>query len=57
MPRIDPVVPGHADSATNATLAAVKAQLGMVPNLFAAFARAPAALNAYLAFSDALAGG
>lgn len=57
MPRIAPVSPGQADAATNSTLDAVKAKLGIVPNLFATFARAPAALNAYLAFSDALGNG
>lgn len=56
-PRIAPLDPASADPAVAATLAAVKAKLGVVPNLFRTFARAPAALNGYLAFSDALAGG
>ena len=56
-PRIAPLDPASADPAVAATLAAVKAKLGVVPNLFRTFARAPAALNGYLAFSDALSGG
>lgn len=56
-PRIAPLDPASADPAVAATLAAVKAKLGVVPNLFRTFARAPATLNGYLAFSDALAGG
>lgn len=56
-PRIAPLDPASADPAIAATLAAVKAKLGVVPNLFRTFARAPAALNGYLAFSDALSGG
>lgn len=54
MPRISPLAAGDGDAATQTTLSAVKAKLGMVPNLFATFARAPAALNGYLALSDAL---
>ena len=56
-PRIAPLDPASADPAVAATLAAVKAKLGVVPHLFRTFARAPAALNGYLAFSDALSGG
>ena len=44
-PRITPLDPASADPAVAATLAAVKAKLGVVPNLFRTFARAPAALN------------
>ncbi len=50
--RITPAANPNAE--TQATLAAVKAKIGMVPNLFATFAQSPAVLNAYLAFSDAL---
>jgi uncharacterized peroxidase-related enzyme len=57
MSRIAPVSLNEADAATQATLTAVKGKLGMVPNLFATFAQAPAALNGYLAFSDALSKG
>ena len=54
MPRITPIDPAHADPAVQSTLSAVKGKIGMVPNLFTIFARSPAALNGYLAFSDAL---
>ncbi len=57
MPRITPLAAGDGDAAIANTLKAVKAKLGMVPNMFATFARAPAALNGYLAFSDALSKG
>lgn len=57
MTRIAPVSLAQADATTQATLNGVKAKLGMVPNLFATFALAPAALNGYLAFSDALSKG
>lgn len=57
MSRITPLSAGQGDAATQATLAGVKAKLGMVPNLFNTFALAPAALNGYLAFSDALSKG
>lgn len=40
-----------ADSKTAATLDAVKARLGMVPNLYATLAKAPAALDALLAIN------
>ena len=56
-PRIAPLDPASADPAVAATLASVKAKLGVVPNLFRTFARSPAALDGYLALSDALAGG
>lgn len=54
MARIQTVNRQQASAEVNASLDAVKAKLGKVPNLFATFAQAPAALNAYLAFSDAL---
>lgn len=54
IPALDPT---HADSATASTLAAVRAKLGMLPNLIATLAHAPAALNGYLALSETLAGG
>ena len=37
MPRIAPVARGQSDAATNATLDTVKAEVGMVPNLYATF--------------------
>ena len=54
MARIQTVNRQQTSAEVNASLDAVKAKLGKVPNLFATFAQAPAALNAYLAFSDAL---
>ena len=57
MPRIAPINSAQADSGIQATLAAVKAKIGMVPNLFSTFAQSSAVLNGYLAFSDALAKG
>ncbi len=57
MPRIAPVNPATADTGVQATLAAVKAKIGMVPNLFKTFAHSPAVLNAYLALSDGLTSG
>ena len=57
MPRIAPIDAVRADTAVQNTLSAVKAKLGMVPNLFSTFAQSPAVLNGYLAFSDALAKG
>lgn len=54
MPRIQPLSAAQADSRTAATLNAVKGKLGMIPNMFATFARAPAALNGYLQLSEAL---
>ncbi|HHX6814501.1 carboxymuconolactone decarboxylase family protein [Pseudomonas alliivorans] len=54
MPQIAPLTIDTADAATAATLKAVKAKLGMVPNLFATLAHAPAALNGYLGLSETL---
>jgi len=54
MPRIFPVNLDQADDEIVTKLNAVKAKIGMIPNLFSTFAIAPAALNGYLAFSDAL---
>lgn len=52
MSRIAPAA--EVDSATQATLDAIKAKVGMIPNLHRTFAKAPAALNGYLALGDAL---
>lgn len=57
MPRISPVSADLIDTQTKATLDAVKAKIGMVPNLYATLAHAPVALNAYLALVDGLSGG
>jgi uncharacterized peroxidase-related enzyme len=54
MARIQPINRNEATGAVAATLDGVKAKIGVVPNLFATFANAPAVLNAYLAFSEAL---
>ena len=54
MPRIARIDTAHATPAVQATLSAVKAKIGMVPNLFTTFAQSPAVLDGYLAFSDAL---
>lgn len=54
MPNILPLDLNAADPQTAKTLNAVKAKIGMIPNLFTTFARAPAALNAYLQFSETL---
>ena len=51
MPRINPLT--QPEGAIAATLQAVKSKLGMVPNMFATLAHSPAALNGYLALSDA----
>lgn len=57
MPRIAPIAADQTDAATQVTLDAIKAKVGMVPNLHKTFAKAPAALNGYLALGDALAKG
>ena len=54
MARIKPLNRNNASAPVAATLDAIKAKIGVVPNLFATFANAPAALNGYLAFSEAL---
>jgi len=54
MARIQPLNRNEATDSVASTLDSVKAKIGMVPNLFSTFANAPAALNGYLAFSDAL---
>lgn len=57
MTRIHPIELEQADDRTRPLLEAVKRQLGLVPNLFKTLARSPAALNAYLKQSVALASG
>lgn len=56
MQNIQPVNPGQPGAAASA-LATVKSELGAVPNIFATMAQSPAAVDAYLAFSGALAAG
>ena len=54
---IAPLQVTDADADTAATLDAVKAAVGMVPNLYATLAKAPSALNALLAVNQSVAGG
>jgi uncharacterized peroxidase-related enzyme len=57
MPNIPTIHPAHADAATQQTLNALKAKLGVLPNMFLTMANAPAALQAYVALSGALGAG
>ncbi len=47
----------NADAATAATLNAVKAKIGMIPNLFATLAKSPTALNSLLGMNETIANG
>ncbi len=55
--RIHPVDPQHVTGKTRRLLGQVRAKLGLVPNLFRVLANAPVALEGYINFSAALAGG
>ena len=57
MPRINPVDPEKATNWARDLLANVQDEWGMTPNLVRTLAHAPAALEAYLSFSNALSGG
>ena len=57
MTRIAPCTIDQAAATTAAVLKGVQAKFGMLPNLVATLARAPAALNGYLQLAQALAGG
>lgn len=57
MPRIQPVRIETAEAKTAELLSGVKKKLGMVPNLISTMAQSPATANAYLGFSQTLAGG
>lgn len=57
MTRIPAIDPTSATGKTAELFTAVKGKLGMVPNLMRTFGQSPAVLEAYLAFSNALAGG
>jgi len=57
MSRISPVVLSNVDAKIAATLSQVKANLGMVPNLFATLAHAPVVLDGYLSLSKTLSHG
>ncbi len=56
-PIIAPVSLSTADPKALATLNAVKAKIGMIPNLYATLAHSPAALNGLLAINEALGAG
>jgi len=57
MPRIQPVLKDQADAKTAVLLESVGKKLGMVPNLISTMAHSLAVANAYLGFSQSLAGG
>ncbi len=57
MPRISAVDPTTATGKAKDLLAQVQKKLGITPNLMRTLAQSPAVLEAYLAFSGALAGG
>ena len=57
MAYIQPLERNQVDAATGATLDAVKAKLGVLPNMFRTFAHTPVALNAYMQLSGAAASG
>ena len=52
--RIPLLDPTNAPSPVSETFAAVKAKIGMVPNLYRVMGQSPAALNAYLSMGAAL---
>lgn len=56
-PRLTPVDPAAAAGRTRELLDALKAKLGGVPNLMRTFAHSPAALEFFMAGSQAIAGG
>lgn len=57
MPRITPIDPARATGKSKQLLDSVQSTLGVIPNLVKTFAHSPAALEAYLSFSDHLARG
>ena len=57
MNRITQLDPSTATGKTRQLFDGVQAKLGIVPNLFRVLGNSPAALDAYLGFSGALAGG
>ncbi len=57
MTRIQPVLLDNADAKTAATLKAVQAKLGVLPNMFTTLAHAPAVLTGYLQLSESLSQG
>lgn len=57
MPRLAAVDPNAANADAKPLLEAVKARLGVVPNVTRTLANSPAALKGYLGFSEGLASG
>jgi uncharacterized peroxidase-related enzyme len=57
MPRLTPIDPTTATGEAKVLLEGVQKKLGVTPNLLRTLANAPAALKAYLGFSEALADG
>ena len=57
MSTINPLTIETAPEASQPLLEAVKAKMGMVPNLLGTLAHAPAGLQSYLGLSEALGGG
>ena len=57
MPRIRPVDPAQAEAKSRMLLEKITAASGRVPNILATMAHSPAALQGYLNFKNALAGG
>jgi uncharacterized peroxidase-related enzyme len=54
MPRFNPIDPAQAEGQAKVLLDGVRKKYGMVPNLLATLANAPAALEAYLSLGQAL---
>ena len=57
MTRIEPISYEQSTGKARELLDAVKAKLGMTPNMMKTMAQSPAVLEAYLSFSGALGGG
>jgi len=57
MSRLPLIDPAHAAGPARDLLGAVRAKLGLVPNMTRAMANSPAVLRAYLAFGEALGSG
>ncbi|MDA7978041.1 MAG: carboxymuconolactone decarboxylase family protein [Pirellulales bacterium] len=57
MPRLNPVTQDTASADTAKLLSTVEKKMGTVPNLIATMANSHSVANAYLGFSQALAGG
>jgi uncharacterized peroxidase-related enzyme len=57
MARLNTVDPNHADGKAKTLLDAVKAKMGITPNLTKVMANSPSVLEGYLGLSGALAGG